>query len=184
MKKQAVLLSIALIAVIGSTMPVQSSTTAINIQYGTVESAMTVEKGSKHAGGALIGGAMGALIGGRHHRGLKIATGAIAGSAIQGASTGGAAQQYTVKLNNGSSEIVTTEQVDIRQGDCVSIEKGQYANIRRVSSVHCQTNTSSPPEHHIAAASTCTTAKKELAAASTEDEVNIAVKKVKVLCED
>jgi hypothetical protein len=166
---------------------VADETTAVSIRYGVVESAVTVEEDSQHAGGALLGGAMGALIG-RHgprsHTGLRVAAGAATGAAIQGATTGGTSQQYTVKMLSGGSTVISTEQTDIRQGDCVSIEQGDYDNIRRVGSVFCQPPEQPAPEHHQSAATNCNAAKKELSAADTDDEVDIAIRKVQVLCED
>ncbi len=56
--------------------------TAVTINYGTVESAITTTEESSHAGGALAGGLMGALIGpGRRHRGFRMLAGA--GSVLQ-----------------------------------------------------------------------------------------------------
>ena len=88
-------------------------------------------------------------------------------------------------MATGGQASITTEQTDIREGDCVSVEQGDHANIRRVSSYHCETNTESkPPEHHAAAASNCQSAKDELTKAQTDDAVELTVKKVRVLCED
>jgi hypothetical protein len=74
-------------------------------------------------------------------------------------------------------------QGDIRDGDCVSIEQGQHANIRRVSSVHCEQQTSTPPAHHAQAAEECDLAKQALIAADTDKALDIAIRKVRVLCE-
>ena len=111
--------------------------------------------------------------------------GAGIGAAVQGSATGGTVQQYSVKLNSGGQTIISTELQDIRTGDCVSIEQGESANIRRVSSYHCETkNTTSVPEHHESAASNCGIAKTELAKAETDDAITNAAKKVRILCED
>jgi outer membrane lipoprotein SlyB len=162
-----------------------SDTTAIAINYGTVESVRTVEQKGKHAGGALAGGLLGAALAGPRHRILKIGATTAAGAAIQGAATSGTSQLYTVRLIGGGQASITTEQVDIREGDCVSVESGDYANIRRVSSIHCEAKSkSNPPEHHVTGASDCQSAKNELTKAQTDDAVELAVKKVRVLCED
>lgn len=91
---------------------VAAQTTAVSIQYGLVKAVVVVEEDSKHAGGALIGGAMGALIG-RHgpgsHTGLRVAAGAATGAAVQGASTGGTVQQYSVTMLSGGTTVITTE---------------------------------------------------------------------------
>jgi len=164
---------------------VSIAATAITINYGVVESAVTTTEKSSHAGGALAGGLMGALIGPKRHRGLRVVAGAGIGAAVQGSATGGEVQQYSVKLNSGGQTIISTELQDIRTGDCVSIEQGDSANIRRVSSYHCETkNTTSVPEHHTSAASNCEIAKNELAKAETDDAITNAAKKVRILCED
>ena len=170
--------------ILGSSV-VSHAATAITINYGTVESAVTTTEESSHAGGALAGGLMGALIGPKRHRGLRVVAGAGIGAAVQGSATGGTVQQYSVKLNSGGQTIISTELQDIRIGDCVSIEQGASANIRRVSSYHCETNNTTPiPEHHESAASNCVTAKNELAKAETDEAITNAAKKVRILCED
>ena len=152
-----------------STGAIAQSDSYVSIQYGAVQNVATTTTDSKHAGGALTGGLIGA-----------------AGAAVQGATIGGDGLYiYTVELNGGNGSVqVTTEQADIREGDCVSVEQGKYANIRRVSTIHCQRQTASAPPHHESIAKECDTAKQELASAETQDAVDIAVQKVRVLCED
>ena len=103
--------------------------------------------------------------------------------AVQGSATSGTEQQYSVKLVNGGTSIINTEQNDIRIGDCVSIEQGSYANIRRTSSVHCETKTQ-VPQHHKSISNDCEKAKHELSNAQTDEAVTLAAKKVRILCED
>ena len=155
-----------------------------SVNYGTVQSVATTTEESSHAGGAVAGGLIGGLIGPKRHRGLRVVTGAVAGGAIQGSATGGTAQKYTVMLNNGVEEAITTEQTDIRTGDCVSIEVGDHANIRRVSSYHCETKSTTVVKHHQEDADSCQMAKTELVKADTDDEIDNATKKVRILCED
>jgi outer membrane lipoprotein SlyB len=158
--------------------------TAVTINYGTVTAASTIKEESKHAGGALAGGLLGAVIGPSRHRGLRIAASAAAGAAILGSATDGTAQQYTIKLVTGGQELISTEQDDIRVNDCVAVEQGEHTNLRRVGSAFCDgTHDGDPPKHQQDAAGTCDAAKDELAAADSDDDVNIAVKKVRVLCD-
>lgn len=166
----------------GSTIANAGSIASVN--YGTVESVDTTTEESSHAGGAVAGGLIGGLIGPRRHRGLRIVAGAAIGAAAQGSSTGGTAYKYTVMLNNGAEEAITTEQDDIRTGDCVSIEVGDHANVRRVSSYHCETKSTTVVEHHQRDADSCDLAKSELVKADTDDEIDNATKKVRILCED
>jgi outer membrane lipoprotein SlyB len=160
--------------------------TVESIQYGTVVDIGVTQKDASHAGGALAGGVLGAFIGPNRHRGLKMLGGAMAGAAIQGAATSGELQQYTVNMMNGGTVKISTEQVEIREGDCVAVEQGQNANIRRVSTIHCEPDIRPelPPAHHISAANNCQLAKNELAKAETDAAVNTAAKKVRILCED
>ena len=160
--------------------------TAIMMQYGTVTSVQLVKKDAKHAGGALAGGMMGAMIAGPRHRGLKIATSAAAGAAIQGAATSGQIPMYTVALFGGGTVQITSDQQDMRPGDCVVVEQGKHANIRRVGSVNCDpvNKPAKAPEHHSAAAESCQSAKNELVEAETDEAIDHAVLKVRTLCED
>jgi hypothetical protein len=183
MYKKLLLTCAAMAIIVGSA--ASHAATAVTINYGVVESAGSTTEKSSHAGGALAGGLMGALIGPSRHRGLKVVAGAGIGAAIQGSATGGTVQQYSVKLNSGGQTIISTEMQDIRIGDCVSIEQGGSANIRRVSSYQCETkNTTSIPEHHTSAASNCEIAKNELVKAETDNAITNAAKKVRILCED
>ena len=156
---------------------------SVTIQYGTVEHVQTISKDTKHAGGALAGGVIGALVGPRRHRGIRVLAGAGIGAAVQGSATSGTQQQYTVSLISGGTTIINTEQQDIRTGDCVSIEQGSYSNIRRCSSVHCETKTQIP-QHHKSISIDCEKAKHELTNAETDEATTMAAKKVRILCED
>jgi len=162
--------------------------TAVTINYGTVKSVQTVKQEASHAGGAMAGGLLGAAMAGPRHRVLKIGASAAAGAAIQGAATSGTTTQYTVKLVDGGEIRITSEQQDMREGDCVSIEQGEHANIRRTSSYHCEqgdkARKSEPTVQHTANADYCQKAKSQLAKAETDEAIENAVKKVRILCED
>jgi outer membrane lipoprotein SlyB len=179
------LLYFYLSAILAMTGSAAWAASAVSISYGVVESVQTVQHKASHAGGAVAGGVLGAIVAGPRHRLLKVGASAAAGAAVQGAVTSGTSFQYRVRLIGGGESIVTTEQREIRQGDCVSIEQGSHANIRRVSNYHCEQSKPTPaPEHHASIADACQSAKNELVKAESESEVNTAVKKVRVLCED
>ena len=158
--------------------------TAVTINYGVVDHISTTTVDSKHAGGALAGGLIGGLIGPRRHRGLRVVAGAGIGAAVQGSATGGVLQQYSVNLVSGGQTIISTEQTEIRIGDCVTVEQGEHANIRRVSSYHCETKNAKVAEHHQSAGDNCQQAKDELNEADTDQAITNAAKKVRILCED
>ena len=96
--------------------------------------------------------------------------------------------QHTVRLNNGTSIAVVTDHHNIVVGDCVAVEQGRHANIRRVSPVMCNINADHPayPDLHaanVAEADECHQAKQELLKATTEQETDIGYKKMRALCE-
>jgi hypothetical protein len=160
----------------------QTAGASVSLQYGTVEDIQTVQAKGTRAAGTMLGGLGGAIIA-KDHRGLGALAGGLIGGGIQKHQTSkDTLQQYTVKLLSGGAVVIDTEQRDMIVGDCVVVEQGQYANIRRVSSINCQI--SQTPEHHVAAASNCQKAKDELNNAKTDDAIERAVIKVRTLCED
>lgn len=165
------------------------------IDYGVVEKVETVKVDSNIGKGVIAGGLLGAGTSGKHssnHDKAKHAAEGAAAVAILAAIAEGKrkAHSYQVKLTSGSVVKLVSENKDITEGDCVSIEQGESANIRRVSSVYCE-----EPEHealhhpHVRAAAyedaaECHTAKEMAMHAKTEKEVDIALKKVQVFCDD
>ena len=70
-------INLLLLSTIMTCIPVTSVyAQSVTIQYGTVEGVQTVSKDARHAGGALTGGVIGALIGPRRHRGIRVLVGA------------------------------------------------------------------------------------------------------------
>ena len=175
--------TVALFVLVASTQALaQSAGSSVSLQYGTVESVETVQAQSKHARGAILGGIGGAVLA-HGHPGLGAVAGGLIGGSIEGHHTGKQVlQQYTVALKGAGAVVIDTEQHDMVVGDCVVVEQGQYANIRRVSNINCKVD--QKPAHHVSAAGNCQRAKDELNNAKTNQEVENAVIKVRTLCED
>jgi len=175
-----------------STDPETGSTrnSLIAVAYGTVENVQQVKMKANYAEGSIIGGALGLLAASGYSSGSQ-ALGAAAGAglgALVSKETAGTANQFTINLVNGTTVSVVTDQKDIDAGDCVSVEQGEHANIRRVSSSFCNTPASHPayPDMHAhvqRVSADCATAKQQLLKASTEQETNIAYKKMQALCD-
>ena len=159
----------------------QSAGAAVSLEYGTIEGIKLVQAQGSRGAGTLIGGVAGAALA-DDHPGLGAIAGGLLGGGIQKRATRDELTQYTIKLSGGGAIIVDTEQEDMVVGDCVVVERGQYTNIRRVSSINCQV--SQKPEHHVSAAENCQKAKDELNKARTNDAIEQAVIKVRTLCED
>ena len=162
----------------------------ISVQYGRIENIQQVAMAPSYGAGALIGGALG-LLATATHSGASQVAGTAAGAglgALVARETAGSAEKFTVRLVNNSTIDIVTENQDIQLGDCVAIEQGQHANIRRVSSVMCSTPTSDPAYSSINAAAVqesqeCQAVKQELLNATTEQATSIAYKKMQAFCQ-
>jgi outer membrane lipoprotein SlyB len=175
-----------------STDPMTGSTRnqVISVQYGTVENIQQVAMAPDYGAGSVIGGVLGLLATSGHSTGSQVA--GAAGGAALGAliskETAGSGEKFTIRLVNGNTVDIVTENQDIRAGDCVTLEQGQHANIRRVSSVMCNTPASHPAYsamHNSAVqeSAECQEVKRELLNATTEQATDIAYKKMRALCE-
>jgi outer membrane lipoprotein SlyB len=170
----------------------------VRVQYGRVTAVtpVTVEGGAGRPVGALAGGAIG-LASGRNqsssNRALRALGGAAAGSAVGNMATAAQAFEYTVLVAGGNTVRVVSDQVGNRVGDCVSVEQGQFANIRLVADSRCAP-AAAPAQGQAAArpaaanpgdvrrASACEQAKEQVLAASTDDEFATAERRMRLLC--
>lgn len=161
---------------------------AIQINYGTVIELETVKLKSQAGGGAVMGGLIGAATSGKHHRGKHAAEGALAAGLLTALVEKKKANAYSVNLISGATIKVVTEQSGIRAGDCVAVEQGSLTNIRVVSPSFCthpdQTVNHEPIVHaHIQTeAAECHAAKNMALKASTEEELEVAARKVEIFC--
>jgi len=161
------------------------------VQFGVVRSAEQVKLDSNAAKGALLGGTLGLVTSGGQ--------GSRVGGAVQGATVGGIAAAatagnregtaYTVAMLDGSSTRIISDQREIHEGDCVAVERsGSSANIRRAAPSYCDpANAKAIQEVQPAirtAAAECQSAKRELAEASSDAEVDLAARKIELLCYD
>jgi hypothetical protein len=160
---------------------------------GVVERAEPVTLDSNAGKGAVVGGTLG-LLGSKGESSTRQARNAIigagAGAAIANASQGSrSGWRYTVRTNAGSTIAIVSDQSEIRTGDCVVVEEsGSTANIRRASSTMCQRESAQAvaqvsPQLQTHAAE-CVTAKQQVVDAQTADQVDLAMRKVKILCDE
>jgi hypothetical protein len=160
---------------------------------GIVERAETVQLDSNAGAGVLVGGTLG-LLSAKGKSGSKKARnaiiGAAAGGAIAGASQGDTTgRKYTVRTGQGSVVSIISDQKEVRVGDCVVIEEsGDTANIRRVSQTMCEAESAKAvaqiqPELQNDA-DECVAAKQQLVDAKSANEVDLAMRKVQILCND
>ena len=163
---------------------------SFEIKYGVVANVQKVKIKSEAAQGAVMGGMIGGATSGHHHRGKHAVEGALAGALLAAILEGDRkAFQYTVRFEDGGATKIVTETKGIVLDDCVSVELGRTANIRRVSSVYCEHpghEALSDPIVHAnrqEEAAECHAAKNMALQATTEEATDIALKKVRAFCE-
>ena len=176
------------------TLLAQNTTTRANtnrviaVAYGSVIGIEQIKLESRAGGGAIVGGLIGlASSGGRSSRtkaGRAAAGAAIGGLGTRAVEGSNQAYEYTVQLVSGQTVKMITDQTGMRLGDCVSVEQGARGNIRRVSSAHCEYADTEPSADHVQEAGACAQAKEGILSASTEAELDLAVKRTRILCED
>lgn len=162
----------------------------ISVAYGTVENVQQVEMAPSYGAGSLIGGALGLLAASSGSTGTQVAGAAVGAGlgALVSKETAGTAQKYTVRLVAGNTVDIVIDSQGIRVGDCVTVEQGQHANIRRVSSVYCSTSPShqayeSMHSSAVQESAECQEVKRELLNAKTEQQTRVAYSKMRAFCE-
>jgi len=168
----------------------------MTVQTGMVVGAQAVNLQSEAGRGVLAGGILGyAATSSRHgssRRARNTILGAAAGGAIASRAQGNLnGMQFTVETAPGTRIQVVTDQTEIRIGDCVNVEQAGSgtANVRRVSSALCEAAASNTVDSDIQAEMTqsadrCLAAKDRLLDAETDEQINAAIRRVKILCDD
>jgi len=165
----------------------------ISVSYGEVVGAEVVDLQSDVGRNATIGALVGGLIGlatGQNF--ASAAAGAGLGAAGVGLSTRAAegsqeAVAYVIRDEDGRQSKIVTEDKHLIVGDCVAVETGRTANLRRVSQEMCGPRMDHSIESelrsmHQEEAQECDGAKQELLEAQSDADIDAAVKKVRVLC--
>ena len=172
------------------TVPQSQMNSSFNIHYGVVERVERTQVASNAPQGAVMGGILGGVTSNHHNRGEHALEGAVAGALLAAILQGDrTAYKYTVDFMDGGITKVITEAPGIAEGDCVTVELGSTANIRRVSAVHCENvnhQAFADPrinEKRQQDAGECHEAKQIALQATTEEATDIALKKVRVFCE-
>lgn len=160
----------------------------IRVRYAEVVGVDRVKLPSNAPAGAMVGGFTGLVLS-RNSSGAKQVASGVGGAVLGGLATAALegdrmGYSYRLRFRNGDTSNFITEKGYLQVGDCVSVERGQHANIRRVAAVLCEESpgTGADPSH-LRQAEQCHAAKDQLLAASTSDEIESAARKVSILCE-
>ncbi len=160
----------------------------LRVRYAEVESIDRVKLPSNAPAGAMVGGFTGLVLA-RNSSGAKQVASGVGGAVLGGLATAALegdrlGYSYGLRFKNGETSKFITEKGYLQAGDCVSVERGQYANIRRVATVLCDDHqVTAAHSQHLREAEQCHAAKDQLLAASTDEQISAASRKVSILCE-
>lgn len=179
---------LASIAVLGTTLFALEAV-ASTVSYGRITAVRQVnlENQGAQAAGTLVGGALGVASGSgqsRSNRALRGIGGAAVGSRVGGAAGSSTGFEYTVLVGGTNTIRITTEQAGLRVGDCVSVERGQWNNIRLAPDERCDAAMTRGAPEDTAAAAACEAAKQQLIEANTDAEFDRAERRMRLLCGD
>ena len=180
-----------------STAEAQRSGQNASISIGVVTKVENIDLRSQAApAGALMGGMLAYRTTGKNRSSTtkwgRAAAGALAGGAVTRAAEGDlSGKLYTVDLGGGRMMQVVSDQTEIRQGDCVIVEEvnGQ-ANVRRADPTACQPGSASAmasadvQEELQEEAAECIAAKEAMLAAETDEQFELAKRKMAIFCND
>ncbi len=122
------------------------------VRYGriTAVTPTTVDNTAGRNVGRVVGGGIGLASGSGQsssNRALRTVGGAAVGGRVAASATRTQAFEYTVLVGGTNTIRIVSDQAGKRVGDCVSVEQGQFANIRLVPEARC-----APPPRPAAAA--------------------------------
>ena len=165
-----------------------SAQTSVNYGRITNVTLVTEQNRAAQTTGAVLGGALGAASGSNRSSGtraLRAGGGVLAGQQLGRIATQRQTFEYTVLIGGTNTIRITTEQAGMRVGDCVSVERGQFNNIRLVDDARCNAAANTPvPANARAEADACVAAKDQLLAATTDADFALAERRMRLLCGD
>ena len=187
-----VLMLPALLAACTSSPPVrptasQPRTQPSRIDYGLITAVQRVDiqNHNAQATGALAGGLLGVASGSGQsssNRALRGLGGAAVGSSLGGAIGSSTGFEYTILINGRNTIRMVTEKPGLRVGDCVSVERGQFNNIRLAPDARCVNPSAAVPQEAVSEADACDIATQQLLDAETDAEFDLAERRMRILC--
>jgi len=167
----------------------------VRVQYGRITNAQvtTVTDTTARNVGTLVGGGIGLVSGSGQsgsNRALRGIGGAAAGRGVGTLAGRSQAFEYTVLVDGTTTVRVVSDQAGKRVGDCVAVEQGQFANIRLVPDSRCAPpaqpapakKAAPPPAAAAQQATACEQAKEQVLAAATDEQFDIAERRMRLLC--
>ena len=181
------------IALLGAVLVAGEANAQTTVTYGRITAVRQVDiqnQGARSAG-TLVGGALGVASGSGQsasNRALRGVGGAAVGNRLAGAASSSTGFEYTVLIGGTNTIRMVTEQAGLRVGDCVSVERGQFNNIRLADDARCAAAANAPvapvPANAQAEANACAAAKDQLLNAATDADFDRAERRMRLLCGD
>jgi outer membrane lipoprotein SlyB len=178
------------IALLGGVLLMGEANARTSVTYGRITAVRQVDiqnQGAQSAG-RLVGGALGVASGSgqsRSNRALRGVGGAAAGGRLAGAAGSSTGFEYTVLIGGTNTIRMVTEQAGLRVGDCVSVERGSFNNIRLADDARCEAAANAAvPASAVSEADACVAAKDQLLNATTDAEFDRAERRMRLLCGD
>lgn len=156
------------------------------ISYGLITAvrATTVSNPQAQTAGALVGGTIGLASGSGQsssNRALRTVGGGLAGRQVTRLATNEQAYEFTILIGGTRTISMITDQSGFRVGDCVSVERGAFNNLRMAADAKCAPN-AQPSNEDLRASEACLSAKEALFEAQTDEAFNVAERRVRLLC--
>ena len=171
------------------------------VQYGRITAVTPVTETSSTARnvGTVAGGTIGLVSGSGQsssNRALRTVGGAAAGRGVANMASRSQAFEYTVLIGGTNTIRIVSDQAGKRVGDCVSVEQGQFNNIRLVPDARCNPPPAprpatpaaapapapAPVPADVEAANACDQAKQQVLAAETDEAFSLAERRMRLLC--
>lgn len=162
---------------------------ASRVSYGRITAVRQVDLQNQdaQAAGTVVGGLAGLATGSgqsRSNRALRTLGGAAIGGRVAGAAATTRGFEYTILISGTNTIRVVTEKAGLRVGDCVSVETGQFNNIRLAPDERCDAAAAAAvPAPAAAAADACAAATQQLLEATTDEEFDRAERRMRLLCD-
>jgi outer membrane lipoprotein SlyB len=159
-----------------------------NVSYGRITAVAqgAASTGNAQTGGAVVGGALGLISGSGQsssNQALRTIGGAAAGRRVGAMASSRPTFEYTVLLGGTSTIRIVTDEAGMRVGDCVSVERGNFNNLRLVDDARCD-RPAPPTPAAVSEANACQQAKEALLRAETDADFDRAERRVRLLCAD
>jgi outer membrane lipoprotein SlyB len=178
------------LAILGAVLVTGEVNAQTTVSHGRITAVrqVNIQNQGANAAGTIVGGALGVASGSGQsasNRALRGVGGAAVGSRLAGAAGSSTGFEYTVLIGGTNTIRMVTEQAGLRVGDCVSVERGSFNNIRLADDARCNTPANAPATAaDRAEADACLAAKDQLLNAATDADFDRAERRMRLLCGD